>query len=253
VIQASKPGLGGKGAKLVLAARSLTGPDGADLPLKSLQLAGSGKGNGAAATAVGAAGIAFAPLGVAAFAIRGGDMTFPAGVQANARLVNAVTLPSLGHASREAVRAAEATAQGTAQALAAGPISLTAPPKGQGQVVFFRKKSILGTGQWFNVRENGRALGKLNNGAYFVEVLAPGLHHFTASTEPEFKDQLTMQVDAGETYFVEGVLNKGVVIGAAGLAPSDHATFNASAKDLKLSDAPGEEPAKTDVQKDAAR
>ncbi len=247
VIQASKPGLGGKGAKLVLAARSLTGPGGVDLPLKGLQLAGSGKGNGAAATAVGAAGIAFAPLGVAAFAIRGGDMTFPVGAQANAKLVNAATLPSLGHAPRDAVHASTAT-----PAIEAGPISLPGPAKGQGEIVFFRKKSILGTGQWFNVRENGQALGKLTNGAYFVESLEPGLHTFTASTEPEFKDQLTMQVDAGETYFVEGVLNKGVVIGAAGLTPSDRTSFNAAATDLKAAEE-AEDEAKQATQEKAAR
>ena len=78
------------------------------------------------------------------------------------------------------------------------------------------------------------ALGKLTNGAYFVQTVPPGLHTFTASTEPEFKDSLKLQIDPGETYFVEGILTKGVVIGAADLTPSDRATFQKAAMSLKV-------------------
>ena len=53
-----------------------------------------------------------------------------------------------------------------------GWIEMPPPPRGMAQVVFFRAKSLAGTGQWFNVRENGQALGKLTNGAYFVVVAA---------------------------------------------------------------------------------
>ena len=93
-------------------------------------------------------------------------------------------------------------------------IDVPHPPAGKGQVVFFREKSLVGTGQWFNVREEGKALGKLTNGAYFIQITDPGLHNYTASVEPEFKDKLKLEVDPGETYFVEGTLTKGVVIGA---------------------------------------
>jgi hypothetical protein len=121
-----------------------------------------------------------------------------------------------------------------------------------GQVVFFRKKSLLGTGQWFNVREDGKALGKLTNGAWFVQAEPPGSHTFTAKTEPEFKDKLTLKVDAGETYFVEGVLTHGVVIGVPDLTPSDRAAFNDAAKDLKPAEAGGEDQLKEDAQEKAA-
>ena len=88
--------------------------------------------------------------------------------------------------------------------------------------------SILGGfGQWFNVRENGQALGKLTNGAYFAVILPPGQHSFSATSEPEFKDHLTLKVDAGETYYVEGAMTHGVVIGVADLVPSDKAHFDA--------------------------
>ena len=103
-----------------------------------------------------------------------------------------------------------------------------------GEVVFFRDKTLMGTGQWFNVRENGDALGKLSNGAYFVEVTQPGVHVYTATTEPEAKDKLQMEVDPGQIYFVEGTYDKGVVIPVPDLTPSSHDAFDKASKHLKL-------------------
>jgi hypothetical protein len=246
VDNASKPGLGGKGAKLVLSARSLNGPGGQTLPLKGLQLAGVGKGHVGAATALGLGGIGFAPLGFIGIAIHGGDVTFPANTEATAKLANTATLKSLGKAPR-------GTGKVAAPVEAAGPIDIAAPAKGLGQVVFFRRKSLLGTGQWFNVREDGKALGKLTNGAWFIQAEPPGAHTFTAKTEPEFKDRLTLKIDAGETYFVEGVLTHGVVIGVADLTPSDRAAFNDAARELKPADAAaGDDQLKEEPQEKAA-
>jgi hypothetical protein len=246
VTDASKPGMGGKGAKLVLSARSLTGPGGTELPLKGLQLSVNGKGHATAATALGLGGLGFAPLGVAGIIMHGGDATLPAGTEATAKLATSATLKSQGKAPKGAGRIDAAPEE-------AGPIEIPAPAKGAGQVVFFRKKSLLGTGQWFNVREDGKALGKLTNGAWFVQPETPGQHTFTAKTEPEFKDRLTLKVDAGETYFVEGVLTHGVVIGIADLTPSDHAAFNIAAKDLKPADAAGEDQLKEEPQEKASK
>ena len=244
VVESAKPGMGGKSAKLVLAARSLTAPGGADLPLKGLQLSAAGKGRETAATALGIGGIVFLPAGIAGIAIHGGDVTFPAGTQATAKLIHTATLRSLGRAPKGAGKITEPVAE-------TGSIAIPVPPKGQ--VVFFRRKSLLGTGQWFNVREDGKALGKLSNGAYFIQPETPGQHTFTAKTEPEFKDRLTLKIDAGETYFVEGMLTHGVVIGVADLTPSDAVAFNSAAKDLKLADAPGDDQLKEEPQDKAAR
>jgi hypothetical protein len=246
VTDAAKPGLGGKGAKLVLSARSLAGPGGAELPLKGLQLSVNGQGHATAATALGLGGLGFAPLGVAGIIMHGGDAILPAGTEATAKLATSATLKSLGKAPKGAGKIAE-TPEAT------GPIEISAPAKGTGQVVFFRRKSLLGTGQWFNVREDGKALGKLTNGAWFVQPEPPGTHTFTAKTEPEFKDRLTLKIDGGETYFVEGVLTHGVVIGIADLTPSDRAAFNAAAKDLKPADAAGEDQLKEEPQEKAAK
>jgi hypothetical protein len=248
VIQSSGPGMGGKSGKLVVAARALTPAHGKPLPLKGLQLSIVGKGQSNVANAVGIGGIAFAPLGVAALAIRGGDAVIPAGAKAKVKLAGAQTLPSLGHAPKGVANSLVETVDAGA---AGGAIALPAIPRGMGMIVFFRKKSLLGTGQWFNVREEGKAIGKLTNGVWFAQEVAPGVHTYTAKTEPQFKDSLKLHVDAGETYFVEGVLTKGVVIGVADLTPSTRTAFNDAAKDLKTAPAPDEDKAEEQPAKPA--
>ncbi|HUO23296.1 MAG TPA: DUF2846 domain-containing protein [Caulobacteraceae bacterium] len=232
VIQSSGPGFGGKAAKLVLAARYLEVGK-RHIALQGLQMAmsGAGKDNVAAAQAIGISGIVLGPVGFVGMAVRGGNVDFPAGTRATAQLAAGAVLPPLG-------RPTKAERELAAQVLAApspaeGPIAIPPPPSGKGQIVFFRPHSLLGTGQWFNVRENGAALGKLTNGAYFVQTVDPGLHTYTATEEPEFKDSLNLQVDPGDTYYVQGALTKGVVLGAADLIPSDRAAFEKAADGLK--------------------
>lgn len=230
VVEASKPGLGGKAAKLVLAARDLE-VDHRRVPLEGLQLAKAGRSNGVAASAVGLTGIVFAPLGFIGLAVHGGNVDFPAGESATARLASDVVLPSLGPAPPGAAAKQEAAA-GRDEEIH-GVIEVPPPPPGKGEVVFFRKKSVLALGQWFKVRENGKAICKLTDGAYCIHVTDPGTHTYTAKFEPEFKDQLTLQVAPREAYYVEGTTTKALLLGAADLYPSDRGTFDEASKHLK--------------------
>jgi hypothetical protein len=235
VVESARPGIGGKGAKLVLAARYLQQGE-RRFELEGFQLAAAGRDNSAAAQAMGLTGIAFAPLGFVGLAIPGGNVAFPPGTSATAKLASSVTLSPLRAASRgdlASAAAASAAANFVATDIASA-IDIPPPPAGKGQVVFFRDKSLMGTGQWFKVRENGKALGKLTNGVYFVVVAEPGLHAYTATEEPELKDRLELQVDPGATYFVRGTLTKGLVVSAADLTPSDRATFDHYSRRLKL-------------------
>jgi len=118
----------------------------------------------------------------------------------------------------------------SAQAAVAGSIS--PPPAGKGQVVFFRPSRYVGWAVWFNVRENGTALGKLSNGAYFVRVTDPGAHTYTAATENH--NVLHLEIDDGETYYVRGSVQMGILMGEANMAPSDQATFEKSFKGMHL-------------------
>jgi hypothetical protein len=248
VVESAKPGIGGKGAKLVLAARYLRRQQ-QRVALEGLQLAATGRDNTVAAQAVGLSGLAFAPLGFVGLAIPGGNVRFPPGTSATAKVAVDVTLPPLRPASRQDIASAAAASNFVATDVVSA-IAVSGPPKGRGQVVFFRDKSLLGTGQWFNVREDGKALGKLTNGAYFVQVTDPGLHTYTATEEPELKDRLKLEVDAGETYFVRGTLTKGVVVGAADLVPSNRATFDRYSQHLKLVHTPPAEPTADDRTSD---
>ena len=235
VVQSSGPGLGGKGAKLVVSAEYLDSPDGS-IPLQGLQLTGIGQDQSLAANAASLGGLIFMPLSLAGFAVQGGDIEIPAGTTAAAKIARSVMLRPVAAATREDYDTARAVFG--ARQTSRGWITVPPPPPGMGQVVFFRRRSLLGTGQWFNVREEGEALGKLTNGAYFIAPLQPRVHRFTATSEPEFKDQLTLKIDPGETYYVEGVLTKGLVIGVADLTPSDKARFDELSGDLDPAPAP---------------
>jgi hypothetical protein len=140
--------------------------------------------------------------------------------------------------------ATNSTAEAAQPPAAAQTVTVASPPDGKGQVVFFRKKAFEGAAVWFKVRENGQELGQLNNGAYFVAVEDPGAHSFTAATEN--KDTLKLQVDPGETYYVEGRVTMGFFIGEANLSPSDSDTFQKDANHLKLASAPEKAPAAAD-------
>jgi hypothetical protein len=235
VIQSTRPGIGGKPAKLVLAARYLSFRR-THVPLQDLQIshAGGGRNNAVAAQVAGLSGIAFAPLGLVGFAVPGGHVDLPAGLRATAEISSDLHLASVGPAPD-----GYGSSPLTSGESGWGAIDVPPPPHGQGQVVFFRAKSVLGTGQWFRVRENGRPLGKLSNGSYFVQVTSPGLHTYTATEEPEMKDHLRLEVDPGATVYVEGELTKGLVLSAAALEPSNRAAFDKASKHLKLAPPPG--------------
>jgi hypothetical protein len=232
VVQSSGPGLGGKGAKLVVSADYLT-VKGGIVPLQGLQLTGMGKDHTFAADMASLGGWISMPLGLVGFAVPGGDIEIPKGAAASAKVARDVSLQPLGAATREDYERVQAVF-GQAEA-SHGWWNIPPPSKGLGQVVFFRAKTAAGFGLWFNVRETGQALGKLSNGAYFIVPLKPGVHSFTASLEPEFKDHLTLKIDPGETYYVEGITTHGAVLGVADLTPSDKAHFDAVSSQLQAS------------------
>ncbi|KRA16084.1 MULTISPECIES: DUF2846 domain-containing protein [unclassified Lysobacter] len=125
---------------------------------------------------------------------------------------------------------AEEAEDTAADAQPAGKIGV--PPQGKGQIVFFRPSKFVGGAVGFKVREGETELGKLRSGKYFVHVAEPGTHEYRVHGET--KDVLTMEIEAGETYYVQGTLGMGIVAGRPNLAPTDAAAFNALADKLKL-------------------
>lgn len=97
------------------------------------------------------------------------------------------------------------------------------PPAGQGQVVFFRPSRFTGAALSFSVREGDEGVGRLGNGRYFVHPTTPGVHEYNISGE--VTDTLRLEIEEGETYYVQQTINMGIMMGRPVLTPSDQATF----------------------------
>jgi hypothetical protein len=154
--------------------------------------------------------------------------TSPSG--ANAPQTTDATTTAVEPASAE--EPAPTTVADTTTTSGTGSSKIGPPQDGKGQIVFFRPSKFAGAAVGFKVREGSTELGKLRSGKYFVASVDPGTHEYTVHSESE--DVLTMEVEAGETYYVQGTLTMGVMVGRPNLSPSDEATFNGMADKLKL-------------------
>jgi hypothetical protein len=119
----------------------------------------------------------------------------------------------------------------TGAAAAQADSRVPAPPAGKGQIVFFRP---FGPGVALNpmVRDEAGDVGRVGANSYFIYVADPGA--YALSVKSEATDTLHMEVDPGETYYVEETIGMGVMVGRPHLTPSDAAAF-AKMKGLKLS------------------
>ena len=133
-----------------------------------------------------------------------------------------VAAPAAGSAPAPTAYAAPAVSSGR----------IAPPPAGKGQVVFFRPSNFVGGMIGFKVREGKTELGKLRSGKYFVAAVEPGAHEYVVHSEA--KDVLNLEVEAGETYYVQGSITMGLLVGRPNLSPSDRAAFEAVADKLKL-------------------
>ena len=86
----------------------------------------------------------------------------------------------------------------------------------QGTVIFHRADKFGGKAVRFNIRQNGQSLGQLLAGTQIVRSLDPGTYTFVASsTSLDGIDQLTLTVEAGVTYHIEGKILMGWPVGRA--------------------------------------
>jgi len=146
--------------------------------------------------------------------------------------VAAAALSSGAAWAQSADKAAPAAAPDAAAApMASGKVPT--PPAGKGQIVFFRPSRLVGMALSYSVHEDGKGVGKLGNGAYFIAVEDPGPHTFTMNGE--VTDTLHVEVDAGETQYVQQTLGVGIMSARPHITPSDKATFDGM-PNLKLSD-----------------
>lgn len=115
-------------------------------------------------------------------------------------------------------------------AAAAAPAASAATGE-TGTVVFFREKKMMGAAISFKVRENGVELCKLGSGKFCTVTLPVGKHEFAVQTEA--KDLLTLEVESGETYYVQASISMGMMAGNGNLAPSTKEVFEGMKAKLK--------------------
>jgi hypothetical protein len=105
------------------------------------------------------------------------------------------------------------------------------PEPGKGLVVFFRQSKFVGGGRAIKVHEGETVHGKLGNGTWLAVNLEPGTHEFVA--KGEVQDRNPVEIEAGETYFMQASIGMGFVDARKNFALSDAATFQALMGKLK--------------------
>ena len=109
---------------------------------------------------------------------------------------------------------------------------LTAAPADKAQVVFYRPGSMVGAALGCTIYDNGKQIARLGSGKYWVHQAAPGKTMF--NTRAENVDQLTLELEPGETYFIRCKIGMGIAAGRPNISPSTAEEYAAKAKGLKL-------------------
>lgn len=143
-----------------------------------------------------------------------------------AALICAAMLPAGLVQAQDASSAEAAAAAAPAKGAVVGQ-----PPEGKGQVVFFRPMKLGGAAVSYKVRENDQELGLLSNGHYFVVPTDPGPHIYVVHSE--VKDILNLEVEPGETYYVRGSVEIGILAGRPNITPVSKEEFDKVAAKLK--------------------
>lgn len=146
-------------------------------------------------------------------------------------------------AAQEAVQAAEPAvapepaADPSAQAAPAADQAAAPAEEPPGRIIFFRPGRLTGAVYTYHVvevaedgdstRESPR-IGSLPNGQYFEAAVAPGIHNYNIRGPMAVnldEDRLRIEVEPGETYYVEQTVRMGVFTGGFRLVPSTQADF----------------------------
>lgn len=78
-------------------------------------------------------------------------------------------------------------------------------------VYVFRESAFAGAAVSYDVYLGEKKVGGLTNGSFFFVDVAPGEHRFWAKTEAE--DEVTIKAEAGKTYYIQGEVDIGVLVG----------------------------------------
>lgn len=102
-------------------------------------------------------------------------------------------------------------------------VTLPTPPAGKAQMVFFRKGGMVGAAISCAVSEAGSKVSSLPPARFFVVVTEPGRHTYTVSSEA--KDELFVDLKAGETQYAKCSVAMGIMAGRPKLEVATAAEF----------------------------
>lgn len=107
-----------------------------------------------------------------------------------------------------------------------------AVPANRAAVYVYRPGKFVGGALSPNVQANGVPLSDLNAGGYFVYFAAPGELTLTARTEAT--TSVTLDIKAGETYYVQGSIGVGFFVGHPHLVIVSRDVGEKEIKDCKV-------------------
>ena len=81
----------------------------------------------------------------------------------------------------------------------------------KGLIFFFREKEFQGSAISFYIYEGDERIGGLANGTFFFIEPNPGTYTYRAKTEAE--EKVTLEVVAGETYYIKAEVKMGIWVG----------------------------------------
>ncbi|WP_170526253.1 DUF2846 domain-containing protein [Ruegeria arenilitoris] len=84
-------------------------------------------------------------------------------------------------------------------------------PSGKALVVFYRPAAFAGAATRFNVQHTDGPVGQLTSGAVIQKVVNPGENTFWAQAISQ--DSITIQAQAGQTYYIRGDVRMGIYAG----------------------------------------
>ena len=94
--------------------------------------------------------------------------------------------------------------------------------EGQALIVFYREQRMAGAAIQFRVNQNAVPIGSLTNGSMMFRDVDPGQYGF--SSEVVTGDSLSLTVEAGNIYFVQGTVRMGYFAGRPKFTVVDEAT-----------------------------
>jgi hypothetical protein len=104
-------------------------------------------------------------------------------------------------------------------------------------VYFLRESAFFGGGISYFIFEDAQKIGMLKSGTYFIHKAMPGQHTYWAETEG--KSAVTLDIQAGRTYYVEGGVGLGFLAGRPQLSEVTKAvaerTLSSGLKYVRLS------------------